>query len=97
MDLVVDRLRRWVESKGTQAAAAAVIGCHESYLSRILAGERRAGLPVASRIEAATRDWSSGPILVSEWLTATDDHAPTAPQAAQVSSGGDTVDGEVAQ
>lgn len=90
----VERLRAWVAHEGSQVEAARKAGCSGSYLSLVLSGKRpRVGLDVACGIQEATRDWPEGPILVSEWLTVTDDHAPNVPQAAQVSSDG-AVDGE---
>lgn len=62
------RLRAWLSSNEWSARAAAQqIGCSTSMVHKLLAGERRPGVIVACAIEAASKDWEHGPILVSEW------------------------------
>lgn len=65
------RFRRWAAAQAragsTRTQIAALIGCSEASLCRILSGERGAGGLNAARIERATAGWAEGPILAAEW------------------------------
>lgn len=63
------RLREWFGSLGVSVAELSrKTGVDSSYLSRLLAGNRGAGIGVAVAIEKHSADWSEGPIAVEEWV-----------------------------
>lgn len=61
------RFAAWVAEVGKRDAAD-LLGVDPTYISHLLRDpRRRPGLDVAFSIERATAEWSSGPILASEW------------------------------
>lgn len=66
-----ERLRQWVTEQGGTGPAAAIVGCHRTHLSHLLADpDRRPGIDVAFAIERATAKWSGGQIRAAEWAVA---------------------------
>lgn len=64
-----ERFRAWRESTGeSQAEVAKRIGVHQTMVGFIERGERRPNVDIAVAIERETKDWSEGPILVTEWV-----------------------------
>lgn len=63
------RLKRFLASRGySQTELARLIGCHSTFVNRLLAGNRRAHGAIAFAIEDLTRDWDEGPIDAREWV-----------------------------
>ena len=66
------QFREWVDAlkaRGlNQQQIAKRIGCAESQLSRLLTGERGAGMALAFLIESATADREGGPIDARLWV-----------------------------
>lgn len=80
-----DRFRRWAAWTGeSQQAIAARLGCHQSLVSRVLGGNRTAGLQFALAVERETAAWPEGPVIAAEWgrEQTINDHAPTPAQGA---------------
>lgn len=62
------RLCAWVSDMGiSQHELAEKLGVSPSYVSRVLGGQRSAGLAMALAIERESSTWEHGPILASEW------------------------------
>lgn len=63
------RLKTWLAvNEYTITEAAEIIGCSRPALSQILAGKRAPMLPMAVKIERATRGMRGGRIVVESWL-----------------------------
>lgn len=60
----MNRLAKWLERKGiTQDELAAGIACTQSYVSRLVSGERSPGRTVANAIEKFT----GGEVTAESW------------------------------
>jgi DNA-binding transcriptional regulator YdaS (Cro superfamily) len=65
---VFDRFQLWMNDTGrSQAAAARDLNVDQSFVSKIVARERRPGRSTACAIERLTSEWGHGPIRPVEW------------------------------
>ena len=78
---VRDRMRAWMKSERlSQDKAAERLGVSQGTISQLLTGTIACpSLVIAHGIEAATKDWSEGPILAEEWLATEPQPAPAEP------------------
>jgi len=78
----LERMRRWVaehEAAGlNRTQVAALIGCSEGGLSRVLSGTRGVGGRMAALIERATEGWHEGAIRAVDWYETADPMDATA-------------------
>lgn len=51
----------------SQSALAKQLGCSACMVSRVLAGQRRVSIELATAIEDASKNWPQGAIKVREW------------------------------
>lgn len=84
------RLARYLSESGlSQETAAVRLGCHQTYVSRLLRGEQGPRLRVAHAIRDLTSDWAEGPIEPEEWLgSSSADPAAIARSTSSSTSGG---------
>lgn len=62
------RFAAWCKASGlSQAEIAERLDVAQSFVSKMLHGERFPGRRVANSIERETADWSDGPIRSTEW------------------------------
>ena len=62
------RFRQWFAASGlSQADFARLAGCHQTAVSRVLAGQHRPGLELVAAVERLTAELPEGPITVVDW------------------------------
>jgi len=63
-----ERLKAWREHRClSQARAAELLGCDQTYVSQIELGKRTPDRPRSNAIQRETADWPEGPIRSTEW------------------------------